>query len=182
MRIGLLVAGIVLIVLGAVLLFVPVVPLQSQTVTSTSPDIFNVTTAFSPTGNLQLALTWSSATSTTFAVFTCGTINLAAHNVSGICRGLSIIGFQNGTSGSFNFGTKVGSKVFAGIVSQRPGTASVNVSGTSPIIATLLIVLGLVLAIVGVALKKKVRAAAAPAPRTTETAPSDDDASSSSGS
>jgi hypothetical protein len=181
-RVGVLIAGIVVIVIGAVLLFVPILPLQSQTVTSSAPDIFNVTTAFSPTGGLQLSLTWSSATSITFAVFTCSSINLNAHNFSGICRGPSIIGFQNGTSGSFNFATKQGSTVFAGIVSQRSGTASVNVSGSSPVLATILLVLGVVLAIVGVVLKRKVKASRVPASMSTEPASPEGDVSAADGS
>ncbi|MCI4320303.1 MAG: hypothetical protein L3K23_09300 [Thermoplasmata archaeon] len=164
MRAGLVVVGVILVVLGAVLLFVPLLPMQSQTVTSSNPDAFNITTAFSPTGNVQLSLTWTSSTSVEFLVLTCTGINLNGHNFSSICQGHSIIGFENGTSGSFSFATKVGSTVLAGIVSPGSSSATVNVSGSSPLLATLFLVLGLILLIVGLILRKKVKAAKSHAP------------------
>ena len=168
MRLGLVVVGVVLVVLGAVLLFVPVIPMQSQTVTSNSPDAFNITTIFSPTGTVQLSLSWSSSASVQFLVLTCSGINIGGSNFSSICRGLSIIGFENGTSGSYNFGAKVGSTVLAGIASRGPSSATVNVSGSSPVLATLLLVLGIVLLLAGLVLRKKAKAAPTAAPAETE--------------
>jgi uncharacterized membrane protein len=170
MRIGLVIVGVVLVVLGAVLLFVPVLPMQSQAVSSSSPDVFNITTAFSPTGNVQLALTWSASSSVEFLVLTCTGINVNGGSFSSICQGLSVIGFQNGTSGSYNFAAKDGSTVLAGIASRSSSTGTVNVSGSSPVLATILLVVGLILLVVGVILKKKVKAPkSSPAPAMDDT-------------
>ncbi|MCI4351083.1 MAG: hypothetical protein L3K15_06185 [Thermoplasmata archaeon] len=155
MRIGLVIVGIAIVLLGLVPLFEPIVPLQSQSVTSANPDIFTVAAVVSPTGNVQLTVTWSSTTSTTFAVYTCTSVNLPASNVSTACQGPMTIGSETGTSGTFHFPVKLGSSVIAGIFSQKPGTASVTVTGSSPLLATVLLVVGLVLVLIGGILKKK---------------------------
>jgi hypothetical protein len=162
MRAGIVVVGIVFGVLGALLLFEPIVPLQSQTVTSTNPDIFSVAAVVSPTGNVELTVTWSSTMPTTFAVYTCTSVTLPASNVSTACRGAVTIGTETGTSGTFHFPVKLGSSVIAGIFAQKPGTASVTVTGSSPLLATFLLVLGGVVVVVGVILKRK--GATAPVP------------------
>lgn len=158
MRIVLVIVGVILLILGAVLLFVPLVPMQSTTVGRSSPDVFNVSAAFSPTGVVQLTLTWTSSTTDEFGVFSCNSINLAASNLSSICKGLSIVGYQNGTSGSFSWGAKNGATVFAGIISGN-SSADVKVTGSSPVLGTVLLVVGILLLIVGVVLKKKAKPA-----------------------
>lgn len=164
MRIGFVIVGIVIVLLGVLLLFEPIVPLQSQTVTSANPDIFTVAAFVSPTGNVQLTVTWSSTTSITFAVYTCTSVNLPASNVSTACRGVATIGSETGTSGTFHFPVKSGSSVIAGIFSQKSGTASVTVTGSSPLLATFLLVVGLVLVVVGGVLKKKAAIDSGPTP------------------
>jgi hypothetical protein len=166
-----LIVGIVVIIIGAVLLFVPIVPTQSQKVTPSNPDIFNVTAAFSITGQIQLALTWSASGSIEFAVASCNHLDLTATNFSHICQGPKVIGFQNGTSGSFSWSSKLGATVFAGIVTQNGSSgpsASVDVKGSSPVLGSILLIVGIILLIVGAVAPRR-RPAMAPAPTSTTT-------------
>ncbi|SRR5258708_10679655 len=148
MRAGWLGIGVVLLILGAVLAFVPIVTSATGTVDALDPMVFNVTAAFSLTGTIPLEIDWSSSQTVTIEVVTCSSIN----NLN--CQDESN-STQTGTSGAFHVAPKTNGAV--GVVLNGLGSASVTVKEAQTTLGAILLVLGVLLLIVGLVLKKKAR-------------------------
>jgi hypothetical protein len=153
MRSGLVIVGIILLVLGGVLMYVPLVPQSTVTVTYASPYAANVT-GFTPTGSIPGTVTWSSSSSTEAILYVC---TGAVHAFS--CNGTQSTQYENGTSGSFSFSVHSGGTILIG----TSGTISATVKLAEVTIGFVVLVIGAVILLLGVVLRgKKPAAAAAP--------------------
>lgn len=157
MRIVIVVVGIVLIILGAVLAFVPLATAASQEVTSSAPYVANITAAFSITGTVPLTISWTSGSTTSMILGACDKVNSGASNISGSCTNAQIT-TQTGTSGSWNVNVKPGGAIVAGCFTSGC-TANITVKEGQTVIGDILLILGIVVLIVGVVLKSKPKAA-----------------------
>jgi hypothetical protein len=173
-RAGLVVVGIVLAVIGAVLLFVPVVPQGSDSVPSSGTNLPFLTVSvlgFSITGSIPVAVTWTATARVTVVAATCSakcTANFST--ISGIV-------LQSGTSGSFTLNQPNGGEMrFGAVSSSSPFVGALNASG-SPFtvtftlttalstVGTVLVVIGSIVLILGAVVKStKAKMAAAAAP------------------
>jgi uncharacterized membrane protein len=148
MRIVIVVVGIVLIILGAVLAFVPLTTAATQEVTSSAPYGANITAAFSITGTVPLTISWTSGSSTTVLLGACDKISSSAN-----CTNPQLT-TQSGTSGSWNVNVKPGGAIVAACATSGC-TANVTVKEGQTVIGDILLILGIVILIVGVILKSK---------------------------
>ncbi len=167
MRIGWLVAGVVLLVIGAVMLFVPLVPQGSQTVqaSSSAPFYAGNVSGFSLTGNIPVSVSWTATTGVEVVAAAC-----SAQCDSGNIASLSDLTIQNGTSGSFTLNQPNGGSIIMGIATSSSGGAQATFKVTTALstVGTILVVVGIVLVIVGVVLRSKKARAAAVEPSATE--------------
>ncbi|MCI4336110.1 MAG: hypothetical protein L3K17_02805 [Thermoplasmata archaeon] len=162
MRAGIVVVGVVLLVIGAALLFVPLSPQPAQTLTQsseTTPAGFTIA-GFSITGNIPITVTWSSNTTVLIVAVacsgTCANENLST--LSGVT--------QTGTSGTFSLNVPTGGQVWiaAGSLAGAPSSTTVNVKTALTTVGSLLLILGVLLLLVGLVLKSKSKAMRAPPP------------------
>ena len=172
MRAGLVVVGVILLILGAVFWFVPLIPSSdnfsaSTSDCSTAPNCtfaYNIYTA-SPLIPTYAKLTWSSPEVVTFVAVTCtksvtsdqlDSANTSAE-VQAACGTNSTVGNTTGTSGSYSFTIPAGgSLVFLAVTgSSTPPTVTSTLTGTEPFLGLILLILGILLLILGVALKSK---------------------------
>jgi uncharacterized membrane protein len=165
MRIGWVVVGVVVILIGAALLFVPLEPQANQTADSSSSTPYYVASVsgFSLTGSIPIAVSWTTNGSTP--------VDVVAAACSGTCQSISQVSgitSQNGTSGSFALNQPDGGSVLMGVVySGHPGvTVTFKITTALTTIGTILVVVGILLLIVGLVLRKKSGAAPAAAPAT----------------
>jgi uncharacterized membrane protein len=162
MRAGVVVVGIVLVVIGAVLMFVPVVGQGSQKVDSSSStpyDVFSVS-GFSLTGSIPVSVAWTSTAAVTIVAAAC-----SASCNTGDVSGISGLTEQTGTSGSFTLNQPDGGEVLVGVVSSgsgSPATATFSITTALTTVGSILLVLGIVILIVGVVLRSKSKAASMP--------------------
>jgi uncharacterized membrane protein len=162
MRPVIVVVGIVLLIVGAVLLFEPVVPQANQTITSQSSppvDIESVS-GYSLTGSIAVHIAWTSVAPVTVVAATCS----ANCNYNSSASGVTL---QSGTSGSFTLNQPNGGEIAFGAInltSGKGGNATFTISTALATVGTLLIVVGILLVIAGVILKSdKARSAVQPA-------------------
>lgn len=175
MRLGLVIVGIVLAILGGVLLFVPIVPQTSQTVQSSSdtpPYFLGSISGYSLTGTIAVSVTWT-ATSTVDVV--AGACTSPCANASSTA-GVTDITSQTGTSGSFTLNQPNGGYILMGIFDssgQAAANATFKITTALSTVGTVLLPVGIILLIVGVVVRKKgSKAPAASAPtETMETTP-----------
>jgi hypothetical protein len=169
--------GVVIALLGAVLLFVPVVPQGSETATyaSTSGGVqysyyrANVS-GYSLSGTIVVAVSWTSNTSTAVQVIAAACSASCGENY----QQLSDVTNETGTKGTFVLDQPNGGSIVMGILSTESGkSASVTFKVTTALatVATALVVIGLVLVIAGAVLRRK---PGPPAPATIPSAPRDD--------
>lgn len=159
MRIGMVVVGVVVLIIGAALMFVPLSPQPSQTLTQTSestPYAFTIS-GISLTGSIPISVSWTSNT----------TITLLAVACSGTCGNLSTLSgvtLQTGTSGSFSLSVPTGGTVEIGTITTggTPSSTTVNVTTALTTVGTILLVVGILLLIVGLVLKRKPKGMAQP--------------------
>lgn len=165
MRIGWVIVGVVLVILGAVLLFVPVVPQASETVSSSSDTPYYVgqVSGFSLTGTIAVSVTWSAPSSVSIVAGACTS---ACANGSASNSSVTDLTLQSGTSGSFTLNQPNGGYIVMGVVSsnQAPTNATFTITTALATVGTVLVPVGVLVLIVGVIRKKKT---AAPAPATT---------------
>ncbi len=163
MRLGIAVVGVILLVLGAVLLFVPLSPQPNQNVTSGSVStggsgvsIFSVS-GFSLTGNIPVSISWSAPTAVVIGAVAC----------SGTCQNPSTSGsgvaVQTGTSGTFTLNQPDGGEIGLVAITTAGSAVTVTFKITTALttVGSILLILGILLLIVGVVLKSK---SGAPAP------------------
>jgi uncharacterized membrane protein len=167
MRIGIVVVGVVLLLIGAVLLFVPVVPQANQTVDTSSqlPFIAFQVSGYSLTGSIPISVSWTSPTAVeVFAAVCSGTCSN-----SSVGSSVSGVTLQSGTSGSFTLNQPNGGTVGIGALnsggsgSSAP-TVTFSIKTALSTLGTLLLIVGILLLILGVVLKSKKAPAMAPAP------------------
>jgi uncharacterized membrane protein len=171
MRIGLVIVGVVLLIVGAALLFVPVVPQSNETVSSssTAPYYAASVSGFSLTGSIPIAVTWaSSGPSVTVIAGACSGSCISSSQVSSIT-------YQNGTSGSFTLSQPDGGSILMG-VDQGGGGVNVTFKITTALttVGSILVPVGILVLIVGAVLKRggsKPAPAPMAAPEPTPTAP-----------
>jgi uncharacterized membrane protein len=159
---GVVVVGVVLLILGAVLMFVPIVPQSAQKVSSgsTLPAVIFSVSGFSVTGSIPVSVSWSST----------GPVEVAAATCSGSCASANAsaasgVVLQSGTSGSFTLNQPNGGQVVLVAVSTNsssPTTTTFNVTTALSTVGSILLILGIVLLIVGVVVKSKSKAAPMP--------------------
>ncbi|MCI4369927.1 MAG: hypothetical protein L3J81_01195 [Thermoplasmata archaeon] len=162
MRPVIVVVGIVLLIVGAVLLFEPVVPQANQTITSQSSppiDIESVS-GYSVTGAIAVHIAWTSVEPVTVVAATCS----ANCNTTSTASGVTL---QSGTSGSFTLNQPNGGEIAFGalnLTSGKGGNATFTISTALATVGTLLVVVGILLVIAGIILKSdQARAKAAAA-------------------
>jgi hypothetical protein len=163
---GIVVAGIVLLVIGAVLLFVPLVPQADQTIKSNSSlpvSVFSVS-GFSITGSIPVSVSWTSNASVIVVGAAGG--NIANSNISSV----SGIVTQTGTSGSFTLNQPDGGEVVLGVLggsgfggSGSNATVTFHVSTALTTVGSILLIVGILILIVGLVLKSKSAKMATPA-------------------
>jgi uncharacterized membrane protein len=146
-RIGFVVVGVVLIILAAVLMFVPIVTVASQTITPTQPYEANVT-GYSITGSIPGSISWSSSSDVEIDVATCSSVS-SANACSGSVNALTP---QNGTSGTFTFNVPTGGAVAVALVGA--GSASITVKLAQSTVGLILLVVGILLLLIGLVLKR----------------------------
>jgi uncharacterized membrane protein len=182
MRKGLFIVGVVLLILGAVLIAVPLIP-STSSFTASSPDCSgsSCTTAYnvysaSPVVPTYAKLSWTSPVTVYFVAITCtkdvssselDNANSSAQ-LSADCGTNTTVGNSSGTSGSYSFSIPAGgSLVFLAVSnSNTTPTVSATLTGTEPLLGLVVLVLGLLLLILGVVLKsrkQKLEGIAAPA-------------------
>ncbi len=177
MRLGIVVVGVILLILGAVMLFVPLSPQPDQNVPSGSPSapgsgvaIFSVS-GYSLTGNIPVSISWSAPTAIVVGAVACsGTCQNPSPSASGATG-------QTGTSGTFSLNQPNGGEIelIAFTTAGSAVTVTFKITTALTTVGSILLILGILLLIVGVVLKSKSRApapaaapAATPPPATTE--------------
>ncbi|MFI5414458.1 MAG: hypothetical protein ACHQ16_02170, partial [Candidatus Lutacidiplasmatales archaeon] len=163
---GIVVAGIVLLVIGAVLLFVPLVPQADQTIRSNSslPVAAFSVSGFSVTGSIPVSVSWTANASVTVIAAAGGTVaNANISSVSGLVT-------QTGTSGSFTLSQPDGGEVVLGVFggsafggSGSNATVTFHVTTALTTVGSILLIVGILILIVGLVLKSKSAKMAAPA-------------------
>lgn len=150
MRAGIVVAGVVVLVIGLVLAFVPLVN-QGSTHVGQFQSLAEGPSGFSITGSIPVSITWSAATSGSLsvAVSSCSPSSASA----GTCNGPYTWHNQSGTSGSESFSIPDGgSAIFA---FSSLGGASVTMTTALSTIGAILLVIGIIVLIVGLVLRRK---------------------------
>jgi uncharacterized membrane protein len=171
MRLGLVIVGVVLAIIGAALLFVPVVPQSNQTIsTASSPPLAILSVSgFSLTGSIPVAVSWTANSSVTVFAAAC----------SATCSNVSMVSgttVQTGTSGSFSLSQPNGGEVALGAIkaSGPPSTVTFKLTTALSTVGTVLLIIGIVVLIVGVVLrsgKAKMATAMPPSAPTATTPP-----------
>ena len=166
MRLGILVAGIVLVIIGAALTFVPVVPQGSQTVrsNSTAPYYAGSISGFSLTGSIPVSVSWTASSDVEIVAVAASCDGAGCSNATQI-SGATL---QSGTSGSFTLDQPDGGSIIMGVVST-PGGSSANatfkITTAVTTVGAILAIVGIILVIVGAVVRKGRKATTvAPAP------------------
>lgn len=172
MRGGLVAVGIIVAILGAALLFVPLLPQSNQTVSSDSetPYYIGSVTGYSLLGTIPVSVAWSvnGSTSVEVAGAACpGTCNVSS-DISGVT-------FENGTSGSFTLSQPNGGQIIMGVIYDGFPSVTVTFKITVGLATegTALLILGIVVLLVGLIARGPAKSPpiAAPPPSSPPTPP-----------
>jgi hypothetical protein len=148
MRRWLLVLGIVLVLLGAVLIFVPLFGQSLSNVDGTGSMISSgVPAAYTLKSygiSYYLSFTWSSSVSTTFTVLSCANFDTTTLT----CNGPATLGSQSGTGGTLSVTAPPGATLE--LTTSGPNTAF-SWKASSPLLGLLVVSPGLVGVMLGVA-------------------------------
>jgi uncharacterized membrane protein len=167
MRAGIVVVGILLIIIGAVLMFVPLLSSASVNLSSSQPEQEVNVSGFSITGGIPATLSWTSNQPVNVSVATCSSV---AGN--GTCKGtVSLLSAENGTSGSFSFNVPAGGGIGVGMVGGDAATASVTIKLAQTTVGLIVLVIGVILFLVGAAVRRKVPPPPPPPPPAAPAAP-----------
>jgi hypothetical protein len=151
MRGGILAVGVILVILGIVILYVPLASMGSGSVSVGSGMTFQTSgTYFSQ----SLAVSWTSPSPMTITIMSCSSVDPVTHD----CSNPSVITTMIGTSGTYTF--TAGSGQYYQITALGIGTASITTKGTIPTLGYILIVIGAIVALLGVILRSPKAAAA----------------------
>jgi uncharacterized membrane protein len=164
------VVGLVLLIIGAVLTFVPVAPQPSETVYSDSyePYYHAHISEFSLTGTIAVSVSWSANATVEIlaAALSCQGSDCPTGNITQVSGLVN----QTGTSGSFTLYQPSGGSFIMGIWSTSgnvPASATFNLTTAVTQIGVILVIIGILVLIAGVVLRKKrpkAPAAVPPAP------------------
>ena len=173
MRIVVLIVGVILLILGAVIAFVPVIS-DTSSVTAVDPSdctsgpdcsiSYEVYSASpSVTGGTSTKLSWSAPVPVTFTAVTCSNAvtgepdNLTPSELARVCSGLVTVANTTGTSGSYSFTIPSGGSLmfFATTSGTVQPTVNATLTATEPLLGLVVLLLGLLLAILGVVLRSK---------------------------
>jgi uncharacterized membrane protein len=171
MRPVLVVVGIVLLIVGAVLLFEPVVPQANQTITSSSnpPFVVESVSGYSLTGSIAVHISWTASSPVEVIAAACA----ANCNANSSASGATL---QSGTSGSFTLNQPNGGEIAFGAfnsTSFKGGNATFTISTALATVGTLLLVVGIIVFLAGLVLKSDKAKAAAAKPPMMATPPTD---------
>ena len=160
MRTGMLVAGIVILIIGVVLWYLPVQPVSnSLTVPTGAGDTLSANPPLAVlTSQLTYSASWTASSSITVNVYDCGTDSACSNAIHS-----GAIATGTGSSGSLSWTGPKGEYYL--IVPSS--TATVTAGATEPLagglVGVALLVVGLIIAIVG-AVRGPAKAKASPAP------------------
>lgn len=165
MRVGLVIVGVILLIIGAVLLFVPVVPQGNETVSTASSTPYAVFSVggFSLTGSIPVSISWTSSSGAAVEVVSAACSSCSTSNATSI-SGITI---QNGSSGSFSLSQPDGGSVLVGAIgsSGSPTNVTFKITTALTTVGSILVIVGIIVLILGAVLKSgKPKAAVAPAP------------------
>ena len=151
MRIGFVVIGAVVAVIGAALLYIPVVPQPSETVPAVSgPPTYYIgnVTGYSITEKIPVTISWTANVTVTVIGGAC-----TSHCVN--FTDLSSLTLQTGTSGSFAVDQPNGGSIFFGANASGSSNGSVTFKVTTALstVASGLVVVGIVLVLLGLLLR-----------------------------
>jgi hypothetical protein len=169
MRIGFLVVGVVLVLLAAILMFVPLITVSTATISSEEVYTANVT-GYSIVGTVAGSLSWTSTAPVTLSFVTC---SVAATPTGGgyTCPGTGTSTNETGTSGSFAFALKSGGEIGAYFSGPSGASTSISVKLAQDTIGFILLVVGVLLFLAGLVLKHGAKPAPAVPPATPATPP-----------
>lgn len=161
MRMGMVVVGIVLLIVGAALMFVPLSPQPQQTLTqssTTTPYAFTIS-GISITGSIPISVSWSSNTSVLLVAVACSG-SCSSGNVSAL-SGATI---QTGTSGTFSLNVPTGGtvEIAVGTITGGASSTTLNVKTALTTVGTIVLIVGILLLIVGLVLKGRPKPMAQP--------------------
>jgi uncharacterized membrane protein len=159
MRLAIVIVGVILLIIGAVLLFVPLVPQQSTDLSATSPGAELNVSGFSIVGSVYFSMSWTSSAAVDFFAGVCSGGVSSSGNCSSIGATMT---WLNSTSGTWSFTAKPGDSIGFGMVSSillggsSNATANVKITASLATVGSILLIVGIILLIVGLVLKKKV--------------------------
>jgi hypothetical protein len=175
MRGGIVVAGIIVLAIGLVLVFVPLAPQGSSKVNSSSTQPFEVlsVSGFSLTGSIPVSVSWSSEAIVLVAGASC-----SSSCETGSIQSLGGVAIQTGTSGSFTLNQPDGGEIVLEAIpvsgnSSSGATTTFNVTTAMTTVGSAVAIVGIVIVLVGIVLRSKRKAPAptAPMPPAGETNP-----------
>lgn len=177
MRKGLLIVGVILLVLGIVLAFVPLVTQSVSSTESSGTSTGSYVYVWNNNGVILPAtvkVSWTAPDTTEFFYFSCtnslsaSTVQSTSFNLTQQCNGLQTYGASSVTSGgqtiNYDTGTSAsqsisvpagGTLIFGGVPASGSETISITATYPEPLFGLILIILGVLLAVVGVVLKAK---------------------------
>ncbi|MGI0054948.1 MAG: hypothetical protein ACREBZ_04430 [Thermoplasmata archaeon] len=173
MRAGFVIVGVVVLIVGLIILLVPLIPVSvaftappsSQCPSSGCTAAYNVYAASpSVTGSVATRFSWSSATPVTFVAFTCSNpvatyqlSGLAGPRGPGVCGQSVTVANSTGTGGAYSFPIPPGGSVVYYAISSpsQPATVTGQITTTSPVLGIALVAVGVVVLILGLALKSR---------------------------
>ena len=152
MRIGWVIVGAVIAVTGVALLYVPVIPQASRTLTASpgAPAYFIASApGASLTGKIPVSVSWTASTTVTVIGGAC------TSNCSNFSN-LSDIVLQTGTSGTFTVDQPVGGSIFMGANTSDSSTGSVTFKATTAYttVGSLLVIIGILILVAGLLLRR----------------------------
>jgi hypothetical protein len=172
-RVVVLIVGLILLILGAVLMFVPLLS-DTASVTAvdpsdctTGPDCsiaYNVYSASpSVTGGTSARLSWSSPIPATFTAVTCTNAvtgqpeNLTPSELGRVCHGLVTVANTTGTSGSSTFSIPSDGSLmyFATTSGSAEPTVHATLTATEPLLGLVALLVGVLFTILGVVLRSR---------------------------
>jgi uncharacterized membrane protein len=163
-RVGFVIAGVIVLALGLVLSFVPLIPAVSQSIPANTPRTtqfhsyeWNIT-GFSFTGKFALSLSWTSNLPVRTLIEVCsnGGINGSLACVGGGTP--SWPGNGSGTSGSDSFSVVTNTTILIAMYGANGSQGYVTGHTADANVGLILLIVGIILLILGIVLKRKKKA------------------------
>lgn len=154
MKLLLVVLGIVIVVVGAVLLTVPLIPHPAQSIHQGQFYSYHATERVPVFSNLAVSLSWTSNRAVTVYLYVCSTLHPGGTTLAALCPGAPSPQMESGTSGSSSFSVPLNGGV---ALAYGPGnysgrTVTVTVVSTSSTVGVGIVGLGGAVLVLGVLL------------------------------